>query len=186
MTQGGCGDDTGGCGYDARGYGNDERVAGILKLDLFRGSLRAVMLFGIISFVFPACTVTPDQYEVISVNNSQLAAGLLSELPADTANKALGNACMNWNLEKPTVKAFFQHSKILMTAREYHHDFDELPCTITGIIKLYGNTYNFEINAASKAILSRGEEIIYMGCSDKACQNWSLISPAVKALPQTN
>ena len=136
-------------------------------------TLRAVMLLCIILFVCSACTTTPNQYEVVSVNKSQLLSGS----PSDTANKALDKACMSWNLKNQDVKEFFQHSKKLKTPRKYYHDFDDLPCIINGIIKFEGNEYNFKINAASKATLTRGDEIIYMGCSDNICSQWSLISP---------
>jgi hypothetical protein len=57
-------------------------------------------------------------------------------------------ACKTWKLTSADVRYFFANAEPI-AGEEFHYSYYVMPCEYTGTIELYGETYNFVINAGS-------------------------------------
>jgi len=92
-----------------------------------------------------------------------------------TPDAGLEASCKAWKLDPAGVARFFAAS------REYpdglQDAFYALPCTISGQLQSQGQTWEYQINAASTATWTRGDVVRTFGCSEQACTSLVLMMP---------
>lgn len=57
------------------------------------------------------------------------------------------------------------------------HDFDWLPCSITGRVETDGRTWDFKINAAGTSLWHSGNQSRMLGCKHAACEPLVIMTP---------
>jgi hypothetical protein len=83
--------------------------------------------------------------------------------------------CDAWTLDKRQAETFFGLSKVLGEGEL--HDYDWLPCSISGRLQAKGKIWDFEINAAGTSTWRNGGDAILMGCSQAACEPLVILMP---------
>jgi hypothetical protein len=81
-------------------------------------------------------------------------------------------------MSKEQAETFFKLSTLLPAGAG--HEFDVLPCSISGRLRSDGREWDFEINAGASAVWRDKEDVRKFGCSQKACE------PLVLSVPLRN
>jgi hypothetical protein len=79
-------------------------------------------------------------------------------------------------MSKQQAETFFSLSKTIADVEV--HEYDMLPCTITGRLSAAGREWDFEINAGATSIWKNQQELRRFGCSDAACDALVLSTPS--------
>lgn len=98
--------------------------------------------------------------------------GLSKTVDATAHREAfISRACADWKLTPDDVRLFFAHADAI-TAEEWHHAFDVMPCRYEGTIVLDGKQRRFEINGGSFGILAgtSASGASYYGCKDRCAR----------------
>jgi hypothetical protein len=90
-------------------------------------------------------------------------------------DEALVAECAKWRLTKEQVQRFFQISR--SSQDSFYSEFNQLPCSIEGVVEAEGKTWEFTINAGATAVWKSGAEVRYFGCSAPACESLVLLMP---------
>jgi hypothetical protein len=88
---------------------------------------------------------------------------------------ALAADCRQWSLTRRQAELYFRLGKPITMIEA--HEYDTLPCTISGKLRADGRIWNFEINAGATAIWRSGTDLRMFGCADPAC------APLVRSMP---
>lgn len=128
--------------------------------------------------MIPACNSSPpalraDPADVISV--LEIASSRYDPTGARGDGPALAADCRQWSLTRRQVETYFRLSKPIAMVEA--HEFDTLPCTISGKLRADGRTWDFEINAGATAMWRSGTDLKMFGCADPAC------APLVRSMP---
>ena len=127
----------------------------------------------------PSCSSSPQG------RNAEPADGVVSVLEIAPSRydptgsrgdgPALAADCKQWSLTRRQAEMYFRLSKPVTMIEA--HDFDTLPCTISGKLRADGRTWKFEINAGATAIWRSGTDLRTFGCTEPAC------APLVRTMP---
>ena len=127
----------------------------------------------------PSCSSSPQD------RNAEPADGTVSVLEiapsrydltgARGDGPALAADCSQWSLTRRQAEIYFRLSEPITMIEA--HDFDTLPCTISGKLQTEGRTWDFEINAGATAVWRSGTDLRMFGCTDPAC------APLVRTMP---
>lgn len=127
----------------------------------------------------PSCSNSPrgphadSAADVVSV--LEISPALYDSTGARGDGPALAADCRQWSLTRRQAETYFRLSKPITMAEA--HDFDTLPCAITGKLRVEGRTWDFEINAGATAVWRSGADLRMFGCTDPAC------APLVRTMP---
>lgn len=83
--------------------------------------------------------------------------------------------CRAWTLDAREAAEFFRLSRPL--AEGELHDFDWLPCSISGRLRAEGREWTFEINAGATSIWRGGGETRLLGCDRDGCGQYVILAP---------
>jgi hypothetical protein len=132
-----------------------------------------VLVFAMVA-CSPACRLSGNEanppFEVKKIGPSRFEASQSSG-----RDEALIEACAKWRLTKEQAQRFFRLSKPF--EENPYNEFNQLPCSIEGVVEAEGEIWEFIINAAATAFWQHGEEVRYFGCSAPACEPLVLMMP---------
>jgi hypothetical protein len=132
-----------------------------------------VLVFAMVA-CSPACRLSGNEanppFEVKKIGPSRFEASQSSG-----RDEALIEACAKWRLTKEQAQRFFRLSKPY--EENPYNEFNQLPCSIEGVVEAEGEIWEFIINAAATAFWQHGEEVRYFGCSAPACEPLVLMMP---------
>lgn len=83
--------------------------------------------------------------------------------------------CRAWTLDAREAAEFFRLSRPL--AEGELHDFDWLPCSISGRLRAEGREWTFEINAGATSIWRGDGETRLLGCDRDGCGQYVILAP---------
>lgn len=83
--------------------------------------------------------------------------------------------CSAWSLDAGQAESFFRLSNPLSEGEL--HDYDWLPCSISGRVRAQDALWDFEINAAGTSTWRNGDEVRQLGCSQAACEPFVILMP---------
>ena len=129
--------------------------------------------------MLPACSSSPQgrnaEPAAGAVSVMEIAAARYEPTGAGGDGPALAADCSQWSLTRRQAETYFRLSKPITMAEA--HDFDTLPCAISGKLRADGRTWDFEINAGATAVWRSGADLKMFGCTDPAC------APLVRTMP---
>lgn len=128
--------------------------------------------------MIPACNSSPpalraEPTDAISV--LEIASSRYDPSGARGDGPALAADCRQWSLTRLQAETYFRLSKPITMVEA--HEFDTLPCTISGKLRADDRIWDFEINAGATAIWRSGIDLRMFGCADPAC------APLVRSMP---
>jgi len=82
------------------------------------------------------------------------------------------DGCKAWALTSEEAEAFFAMSHPV-DARTWDEDYEDAPCAIGGTVRSDGIDWQFSINGAHKAVLRSKDDVRYLGCDSRECEQFS-------------
>src|SRR5690606_17215425 len=105
----------------------------------------------------------------------EIAKPVYSPAPGARASADEQAMCSAWSLDAGQAESFFRLSNPLGEGEL--HDYDWLPCSISGRVRAQGTVWDFEINAAGTSTWRNGDEARQLGCSQAACEPFVILMP---------
>ena len=120
----------------------------------------------------PRAHASPTDIKVL-----QVAPARYQPTATSRASPAEADACTAWSLDHQQAEAFFDLSEQLQEGRL--HDFDWLPCSISGRLQAEGREWAFEINGAGTSTWRSGDDVRLLGCARSECEPLVILMPDI-------